>query len=83
MFAFNQIIIINDSILKLYTFYNFELTVIYCLLITGITKSTTKKVTQSAHKISSLKMSNLIYLPITYLSNAKPFKVMINSLGKT
>jgi hypothetical protein len=33
-------------------------------------------------KIPASKMSNLIYLPLTYLSNAKPIKVLINPFGK-
>ena len=49
----------------------------------GITKTSTKKVVQNGYRNPSNKMSNLIYLPITYLSNAKPIKVMINSLTKT
>ena len=45
----------------------------------GIHKIPTKKVT-GFKKHSS--MSNLIYIPVTYLSNAKPFKVFINPFGR-
>jgi hypothetical protein len=48
----------------------------------GITKTTNKKVMSNGLKIPASKMSKLIYLPLTYLSNAKPIKVLINPFGK-